>query len=108
MARIGIIGSEVRMGHALAAAIEAAGATFAGGIDKGGNPEALAKVSEVLVDFSSPHALEANLDAAVTAGVPIVTRTPSPENGRTTTPRRSSPSPTSSVASPVASHTKLP
>ena len=59
MARIGIIGSEGRMGQALVNAIAAAGEQHAGGIDKGGDPLALAKTSEVLVDFSSPHALEA-------------------------------------------------
>jgi 4-hydroxy-tetrahydrodipicolinate reductase len=75
MARIGIIGSEGRMGHALAEAIAAAGEVPSGGIDKGGDPLALARASDVLVDFSSPHALEANLDAAVAAGVPIVVGT---------------------------------
>lgn len=75
MARIGIIGSEGRMGHALARAIEAAGETHSGGIDKGGDPLALARTSDVLVDFSSPHALEANLDAAMAAGIPIVVGT---------------------------------
>ena len=72
MTRIGIIGSEGRMGNALADAIAAAGQTLAGGIDKGGNVLALAHLSDVLVDFSSPHALEANLDAAMAAGVPIL------------------------------------
>ncbi len=72
MARIGIIGSEGRMGKALAEAIVAAGEAHAGGIDMGGDPLALAKASQVLVDFSSPKALEANLDAAVAAGVPVV------------------------------------
>ena len=72
MARIGIIGSAGRMGKALVEAIEAAGETLAGGIDKGGDPLALARASDVLIDFSSPHALEANLDAAVAAGVPIL------------------------------------
>jgi 4-hydroxy-tetrahydrodipicolinate reductase len=75
MARIGIIGSAGRMGHALATAITAAGETFSGGIDKGGDPLALAKASDVLVDFSSPHALEANLDSAIQAGIPIVVGT---------------------------------
>ena len=37
MARIGIIGSEGRMGHALVRAIEAGGHELAGGIDKGGD-----------------------------------------------------------------------
>lgn len=75
MARIGIIGSEGRMGKALAEAIAAAGESLAGGIDKGGDPLALARASDVLIDFSSPHALEANLDAAVAAGVPILVGT---------------------------------
>ena len=68
MARIGIIGSEGRMGRALAEAVATAGEALSGGIDKGGDPAALAAMSDVLVDFSSPHALEANLDAAAAAG----------------------------------------
>jgi 4-hydroxy-tetrahydrodipicolinate reductase len=75
MARIGIIGSAGRMGAALVAAIAAAGEVYAGGIDQGGDLAALAKGSDVLVDFSSPHALEANLDAAAAAGVAIVVGT---------------------------------
>jgi len=75
MARIGIIGSEGRMGQALARAIAAKGDTLSGGIDKSGDPLALARASDVLVDFSSPHALEANLDAAAEAGIPIVVGT---------------------------------
>lgn len=75
MARIGIIGSAGRMGNALVEAIAAAGDVHAGGIDKGGDPLTLARSSDVLVDFSSPHALEANLDAAMEAGVPIVVGT---------------------------------
>jgi 4-hydroxy-tetrahydrodipicolinate reductase len=75
VARIGIIGSEGRMGHALAEAIAAAGEAVSGGIDKGGDPLALARESDVLVDFSSPHALEANLDAAAAAGIPILVGT---------------------------------
>jgi 4-hydroxy-tetrahydrodipicolinate reductase len=75
MARIGIIGSAGRMGQALVDAIAAAGQNHAGGIDFGGDPLALAKASDVLVDFSSPKALEANLDAAMAAGVPIVVGT---------------------------------
>ena len=72
MARIGIIGSEGRMGRVLVEAIAAAAETHAGGIDLGGDPLALARASDVLVDFSSPRALEANLDAAISAGIPIV------------------------------------
>ena len=75
MARIGIIGSEGRMGQALREAIVAAGHELAGGIDQGGDSAALAGASDVLVDFSSPAALEATLDAAMAAGVPIVVGT---------------------------------
>ncbi|WP_371432823.1 4-hydroxy-tetrahydrodipicolinate reductase [Novosphingobium sp.] len=75
MARIGIIGSEGRMGQALRAAVAAAGHDLAGGIDRGGDALALARASDVLVDFSAPAALEGNLDAAVAAGVPIVVGT---------------------------------
>ena len=75
MGKIGIIGSEGRMGQALVAAIAAAGSDLSGGIDQGGDPLALARASDVLVDFSSPKALEANLDAAAAAGIPIVVGT---------------------------------
>jgi 4-hydroxy-tetrahydrodipicolinate reductase len=75
MARIGIIGSEGRMGQALVEAIAEGGEGYAGGVDKGGDLPALASASDVLVDFSNPAALEANLDAAVAAGVPIVVGT---------------------------------
>jgi len=75
MARIGIIGSAGRMGAALAAAIAAAGEDMAGGVDKDGDLAALAARSDVLVDFSAPAALEGNLDAAMTARVPIVVGT---------------------------------
>ena len=60
------------MGQASAAILGEAGHELAGGIDQGGDPAALAPKADVLVDFSSPHALEANLDAAVAAGVPMV------------------------------------
>lgn len=72
MAAIGIIGSAGRMGQALVDAIAADGQEYAGGVDKGDDLAALVAASDVLVDFSSPHALEANLDACVAAGKPIV------------------------------------
>jgi 4-hydroxy-tetrahydrodipicolinate reductase len=72
MTTIGIIGSEGRMGAALKAAIAEAGAALSGGIDIGGDPIALARASDVLVDFSSPKALVSNLGAAVAAGKPII------------------------------------
>ena len=75
MARIGIIGSEGRMGRAITEAIAAAGETLAGGVDKGGDVAALAAASDVLIDFSSPGALEGNLDAAMAANVAIVVGT---------------------------------
>ena len=75
MIRIGIIGSEGRMGKALTEAVTAAGCTLSGGIDQGGDPAALAAISDALVDFSSPHALEANCDAAMAAGVPLLVGT---------------------------------
>jgi 4-hydroxy-tetrahydrodipicolinate reductase len=72
MARIGIIGSEGRMGQALARAIGAAGHENAGGIGRGGDAAGLADRSDVLLDFSAPGALESNLHAAVGAGIPIL------------------------------------
>jgi 4-hydroxy-tetrahydrodipicolinate reductase len=72
MTKIGIIGSAGRMGQALAEAIAAAGQTHAGGVDQDGDLAALVAASDVLVDFSSPHALEGNLDACIAAKKPIV------------------------------------
>ncbi len=72
MTKIGIIGSAGRMGAALVNAIAAAGAQYAGGVDKGGDIAALVGASDVLVDFSSPHALEDILDACIAGGKPIV------------------------------------
>ena len=72
MARIGIIGSQGRMGQALAALLAEDEHQLAGGIDQGGDAATLADRSDVLVDFSSPQALEANLHAAIGAGIPIV------------------------------------
>ena len=72
MARIGIIGSEGRMGQALARAIADAGHESTGGIDRGGDAAGLADRSEALVDFSTPAALETNIHAAIGAGIPIV------------------------------------
>ncbi len=72
MTSIGIIGSQGRMGAALLIAAKAAGLNVAGGIDVGDDPLVLARISDVIVDFSSPKALLANLGAAVAAGKPIV------------------------------------
>jgi 4-hydroxy-tetrahydrodipicolinate reductase len=72
MTKIGIIGSKGRMGQALVAAIAEAGLVHAGGVDQGDDVGALAATCDVLVDFSSPHALEANLAAASAVGKAIV------------------------------------
>ncbi|MFC3100525.1 4-hydroxy-tetrahydrodipicolinate reductase [Altererythrobacter lauratis] len=72
MARIGIIGSQGRMGQALRDAIAAAGHDLAGGVDRGEDVARLADGSDVLVDFSAPPALEGNLHAAIGAGIPIL------------------------------------
>lgn len=72
MARIGIIGSAGRMGAAIAQAIDLAGAECSGGIDQRGDLAVLAAASDVLVDFSVPAALEASLDAALAARIPIL------------------------------------
>jgi len=75
MARIGIIGSEGRMGHALGRAIAAAGHENAGGVDRGEDVAGLADHSDALLDFSAPSALEGNLHAAIGAGIPILVGT---------------------------------
>ena len=73
MTAIGIVGSQGRMGRAITAAIEETqGAELAGGVDHEGDVAALAKAADVLVDFSSPDALEATLDACAAAGTPIL------------------------------------
>ena len=79
MTRIGILGAAGRMGVAIAEAAAAAGNTVSGGIDRDGpvmgeHPDAasLARASDVLVDFSSPAALPAHLEAARAAGTPLL------------------------------------
>jgi 4-hydroxy-tetrahydrodipicolinate reductase len=72
MTSVGIFGSSGRMGQAIVVAIEGAGADYAGGVDVGGDEAALAKVSDVIVDFSSPSALAAHLAAARIAKTPIL------------------------------------
>ena len=75
MTAVGIFGSAGRMGQALAAAVPDLGATLAGGIDAGGDPVALARAADVLLDFSAPSALAANLAAARATGTPILVGT---------------------------------
>ncbi|MBJ6123409.1 4-hydroxy-tetrahydrodipicolinate reductase [Sphingomonas mollis] len=72
MTAIGIYGSAGRMGRAIAGAIVDQGAVLAGGCEAGGDPLALARIADVLVDFSTASALDAHLVAARTAGTPLV------------------------------------
>jgi 4-hydroxy-tetrahydrodipicolinate reductase len=73
--KFGVIGHKGRMGQALAAAIAEAGDEMRVGVDAGGDPRPLAGQCDVLVDFSAPDALAANLGAAQFAGVPILVGT---------------------------------
>ncbi|WP_066481595.1 MULTISPECIES: 4-hydroxy-tetrahydrodipicolinate reductase [unclassified Sphingomonas] len=75
MTRIGIYGSHGRMGRAIAAVVGEMGTVTASGADAGDDPVALARDSDVLVDFSAPGALEAHLDAARAHRRPILVGT---------------------------------
>ena len=68
MAQFGIVGHKGRMGQALMKAVAEAGHEVSGGVDAGDSPGPLATRCHVLVDFSAPAALRANLDAARVAG----------------------------------------
>ena len=63
------------MGIALLSVIEASEHTCAGGADRDDDVNELARKADVLIDFSAPQALEANLTAAREAGIPIVVGT---------------------------------
>ena len=88
--RIGVLGAGGRMGSAILDVVkDADGAQLAGAVEAPGHPamgreigkggmticantSALAHQCDVLVDFTAPAALEANLEAACTAGSAIV------------------------------------
>ncbi|GGB39428.1 4-hydroxy-tetrahydrodipicolinate reductase [Sphingomonas metalli] len=72
MTAIGIYGSGGRMGRAIQAALELAGARFAGGAEAQDDPLPLARAADVLVDFSNAAGLDAHLAAARATGTPIV------------------------------------
>ena len=79
MIKIGILGAAGRMGRAIADVAVEMGAKIAGGVDRGGavigdaaDADALAAMSDVLIDFSVPDALSANLDAARRHGTALV------------------------------------
>lgn len=69
---IGIFGSAGRMGRAIRELLADEGAALAGGADAGDDPGPLARAADVLVDFSTPSAVEAHLAAARAAGTPIL------------------------------------
>jgi 4-hydroxy-tetrahydrodipicolinate reductase len=60
------------MGRTIAEVVALLGTDDAQGIDKDGNPAELAAECDVLIDFSTPAALRAHLDAAKQAGTPIL------------------------------------
>jgi 4-hydroxy-tetrahydrodipicolinate reductase len=60
------------MGQTIAACAPALGAELAGGVDVGGDEAALAKASDVIVDFSAPAALAAHLTAVRLTRTPIL------------------------------------
>lgn len=84
MIRIGIFGAGGRMGRAIATALDDAGLALAGGTDRqaggelcpgvviGADPLALARDSDVLIDFSAPSALASHLDACVATQRPLL------------------------------------
>ena len=84
MTTIGILGAAGRMGQAIAEASAQAEVKVAGGVDRpgvstliAGHPigtdvTALAQMSDVLIDFSSPVALAAHLEAAKACGRAVV------------------------------------
>ncbi len=82
MTSIGIFGARGRMGQAIALAAAEAGLTVAGGTGAtdGGtpittDPAALARKADVLIDFSVPGALKANIAACVAVGKPLLVGT---------------------------------
>ena len=72
MAQFAVIGHKGRMGRALADAIEGMGHNLCVGVDVGGDPAKLVGTCDVIVDFSAPEALGANLAAARANGLPIL------------------------------------
>ncbi|HWJ70933.1 MAG TPA: 4-hydroxy-tetrahydrodipicolinate reductase [Sphingobium sp.] len=85
MSAIGIFGARGRMGQAIAQVAAEQSITVAGGTDAQASgtvgadkiaitaePAALAAQADILIDFSSPAALQAHLDACIAAGKPLV------------------------------------
>jgi 4-hydroxy-tetrahydrodipicolinate reductase len=73
MIGIGVVGGGGRMGHAIAAELEAhEAARIAGAAGRSDDLSSLAAVADVLIDFSTPAALPATLAAAEAARRPLV------------------------------------
>lgn len=77
MTRIGILGISGRMGRLLAEEVTVAGAALAGGTaHRGGqwpsDPQALARVSDALIDFTTAAAVEPHIRAALEARKPLI------------------------------------
>jgi 4-hydroxy-tetrahydrodipicolinate reductase len=72
MTRIGLYGGAGRMGRAIADETAARGLTLSASGDAGDDPLAVARASDVLIDFSVPDALPAHLDACLAAGRPLL------------------------------------
>jgi 4-hydroxy-tetrahydrodipicolinate reductase len=92
MTRVGVLGAGGRMGQAIIAALaEAPGLKLGGAVERAGhrivgtklgdglivcsNPLALAHACDVLIDFTTPDALAANLEAACESRTPLVVGT---------------------------------
>lgn len=92
MTRVGVLGAGGRMGQAIIAALaEAPGLTLGGAVERAGhaivgtklgaglivcsNPLALAHACDVLIDFTTPDALAANIEAACESKTPLVVGT---------------------------------
>jgi 4-hydroxy-tetrahydrodipicolinate reductase len=92
MVRIGVLGAGGRMGQAIVAEVQAApDCWLAGGVERPGHPlcgsvigdglvvcanaAPVAHKADVLIDFSSPEALEANLRAALDSGTALLVGT---------------------------------
>jgi dihydrodipicolinate reductase (EC 1.3.1.26) len=70
--RIGIIGITGRMGTLLEQAVPASGATFAGGIGRGGDLAALAGAADALIDFTVAATVNGHAALIAASGTPWV------------------------------------
>jgi 4-hydroxy-tetrahydrodipicolinate reductase len=75
MTRLGLVGAGGRMGRLIAALAGSEQAVVAGGTGRAGDLARLAAACDVLVDFSSPDALDAVLAAAEAAGTAVLVGT---------------------------------